>query len=196
MWSFLFLVSIGATTLLLVGIAVNEVWHLTCLRSLRSGTGLERPCVDASPNQDSAQGHSGEPRKSLQPLQEAARATPRWDQAPKTQREVARQGLRSVHSHRVDASSQEAIASVGAIKKLSFDDLRNREITSVSRPEGLSETASTMVIARDDICRSGAIRLSKSLRLGFNLWVDEPDASQPSRRIRKSATKERVCALG
>lgn len=63
---------------------------------------------------------------------------------------------------------------------MSFDELVNVEVTSVSRrPEALSRVASAIqVITQDDIRRSGATRLPEALRLATNLEVAQIDSSQ------------------
>lgn len=78
------------------------------------------------------------------------------------------------------AQQPDSLATPGALKKLSLEQLMAIEVSSVSRrPERLSETASAIqVITRDDIRRSGATRLPEALRLATNLEVDQLDASQ------------------
>jgi iron complex outermembrane receptor protein len=63
--------------------------------------------------------------------------------------------------------------SIGALKKLSFEELMAVEVTSVSRRgEKLSETASAIqVITGAEIARSGATVLPEALRLASNLNV-------------------------
>ena len=70
------------------------------------------------------------------------------------------------------------VASVGALKKLSLEQLMDLEVTSVSkRPEKLSETASAIqVITGDDIRRAGATSLPEALRLASNLEVAQVDS--------------------
>jgi iron complex outermembrane receptor protein len=74
----------------------------------------------------------------------------------------------------------DSLASPGALKKLSLEQLMAIEVSSVSRrPERLSDAASAIqVITREDIQRSGATRLPEALRLATNLEVDQLDASQ------------------
>jgi iron complex outermembrane recepter protein len=78
------------------------------------------------------------------------------------------------------AQQPDSLATPGALKKLSLEQLMAIEVSSVSRrPERLSETASAIqVITRDEIRRSGATRLPEALRLATNLEVDQLDASQ------------------
>ena len=61
------------------------------------------------------------------------------------------------------------------LKKLSLEDLMNVEVTSISmRPEKLTEVASAVqVITKEDIHRSGAIRLPEVLRLVSNLQMGQ-----------------------
>lgn len=69
---------------------------------------------------------------------------------------------------------------VSELKKLSFEDLMNIEVTSVSKTsKKLSETASAIqVITSEDIKRFGATRLPEALRLASNLEVAQRDAGQ------------------
>jgi iron complex outermembrane receptor protein len=62
---------------------------------------------------------------------------------------------------------------LGALKRLSLDELMDLEVTSVSkRPEKLSETPSAIqVVTNQDIRRSGVITLPEALRLAGNLNV-------------------------
>ncbi len=62
---------------------------------------------------------------------------------------------------------------LGALKRLSLEELMNLEVTSVSkRPEKLSETASAIqVVTNEDLRRSGATTLPEALRLAGNLNV-------------------------
>ncbi len=64
------------------------------------------------------------------------------------------------------------------LKKLSFEDLMNLEVTSVSKtPEKLTEVASAIqVITSEDIARSPATRLPEALRLATNLQVAQSNA--------------------
>jgi iron complex outermembrane receptor protein len=73
----------------------------------------------------------------------------------------------------VFAQSDTAQLSVANIKKLSFEELMNIEVTSVTkRPEKLSEVASAIqVITQEDIHRSGATNLPEALALSPNLQV-------------------------
>ena len=66
------------------------------------------------------------------------------------------------------------------LKQLSFEELMNVEITSVSRqPEKLSEAASAVqVITAEDIRRSGATNIPEALRLAPNLQIAQVNASQ------------------
>jgi iron complex outermembrane receptor protein len=63
---------------------------------------------------------------------------------------------------------------------LSFEELGNIEITSVSRrPQSLSDAAaSVFVISRDDIRRSGARSIPEALRLAPNLEIARINASE------------------
>jgi iron complex outermembrane receptor protein len=71
-------------------------------------------------------------------------------------------------------------STVMALKKLSFEELLDLEVTSVSkRPEKLTEAASAIqVITGDDIRRSGATSLPEALRLATNLQVAQIDSRQ------------------
>jgi iron complex outermembrane recepter protein len=66
------------------------------------------------------------------------------------------------------------------LKKLSMEELRDVEVSSVSRKvEKLSETPSAVqVITNEDIRRSGATSLPEALRLASNLHVAQVDSSQ------------------
>lgn len=66
-----------------------------------------------------------------------------------------------------------ADAPFAALKKMSFEELLDLEVTSVSRrPEKLSEAASAIqVITGDEIRRSGATGIPEALRLADNLQV-------------------------
>lgn len=77
------------------------------------------------------------------------------------------------------AQDNDSVRSAMELKKLSFDELLNTEVTSVSRrPERLIESASAVqVITQDDIRRSGATRLPEVLRLASNLHVAQIDSS-------------------
>jgi iron complex outermembrane recepter protein len=78
------------------------------------------------------------------------------------------------------ASSATAGAAGDSLADLSFEELANVEITSVSRrAERLSEApASVYVITAEAIRRSGATSLPQALRLAPNLQVAQLDASQ------------------
>jgi iron complex outermembrane receptor protein len=81
------------------------------------------------------------------------------------------------------AFAQEAAGSgpvVGALKRLSLEELMDLEVTSVSkRPEKLSETASAIqVVTGEDIHRAGATSLPEALRLATNLQVAQIDSRQ------------------
>jgi outer membrane receptor protein involved in Fe transport len=67
-----------------------------------------------------------------------------------------------------------------SLKKLSIEELRDLEVTSVSRrPEKLSEAASAIqVITSEDMHRSGATTLPEVLRSASNLHVAQLDSSQ------------------
>lgn len=67
------------------------------------------------------------------------------------------------------------VRSPGELKQLSFDELLNTEITSVSKwPERLDQAASAIqVITGEDIQRSGATNLADALRLAPNLSVQQ-----------------------
>ena len=70
--------------------------------------------------------------------------------------------------------------TLGALKRLSVEELMNVEVTSVSkRAERLSQTASAIqVITQEDIRRSGALSLPEALRLAPNLQVAQVDSRQ------------------
>ncbi|HEU5464095.1 MAG TPA: TonB-dependent receptor [Candidatus Binatia bacterium] len=69
-------------------------------------------------------------------------------------------------------------SDIGALKKLSFEELFNIEITTVSRrPERLVDAASAIqVITAEEIRRSGALNLPDALRLATNLQVAQINA--------------------
>jgi iron complex outermembrane receptor protein len=71
------------------------------------------------------------------------------------------------------------IASTGALKQLSLDELMNTEVTSVSKKaEPLSEAAAAIyVITHEDIARSGATSIPELLRLAPNLQVAQTSAT-------------------
>ncbi len=79
---------------------------------------------------------------------------------------------------RGNAQSSDDVASVTELKKLSFEELLNVEVTSVSmRPEKLTEVASAVqVITRDQILRSGVTRLPEALRLVSNLQMTQANS--------------------
>lgn len=81
---------------------------------------------------------------------------------------------------RAGAQSPAPLPSASALKKLTFEQLMDLDVTSVSkRPEKLFETASAVqVITADDIRRSGATRLPEALRLASNLEVAQIDSRQ------------------
>lgn len=64
------------------------------------------------------------------------------------------------------------------LKKLSLEELMNVEVTSISmRPEKLTEVASAVqVITREDIHRSGVMRLPEALRLVSNLQIGQSNS--------------------
>ena len=78
------------------------------------------------------------------------------------------------------AASTSVGAADDALADLSFEELANVEITSVSRrAERLSEApASVYVITAEAIRRSGATSLPQALRLAPNLQIAQLDASQ------------------
>ncbi|MDB6169829.1 MAG: TonB-dependent receptor [Verrucomicrobia bacterium] len=78
------------------------------------------------------------------------------------------------------SNAAEAGTSVGALKKLSIEELLDVEVTSVSRrPEKLSDTASGIqVIGGEEIHRSGAASLPEALRLAGNLETAQINAAQ------------------
>jgi iron complex outermembrane recepter protein len=81
---------------------------------------------------------------------------------------------------RVCAQTNPAPGSVSELKKLSFEELVDMEVTSVSRrPEKLSATASAVqVITQEEIHRSGATSLPEALRLASNMEVAQVDSHQ------------------
>ena len=70
--------------------------------------------------------------------------------------------------------------SVSALKKMSFEELMEIEVTSVSkRPEKLRDAAAAIqVITGDDIRRAGASSLPEALRLASNLDVSQENAHE------------------
>ncbi|MES2372853.1 MAG: TonB-dependent receptor plug domain-containing protein [Bacteroidota bacterium] len=70
-------------------------------------------------------------------------------------------------------SAQTTLPAASELKKLSFEELMNIEVTSVSKvPERLTEVASAIqVITNDDIKRSSSNTLGGALRLASNLQV-------------------------
>jgi iron complex outermembrane receptor protein len=75
-------------------------------------------------------------------------------------------------------SAQTSLPAASELKKLSFEELMNIEVTSVSKaPEKLTEVASAVqVLTRDDIYRSTANTLPEALRLASNLQVAKPNS--------------------
>lgn len=75
-------------------------------------------------------------------------------------------------------AAEEGYSTLDELKQLSFDELLNIEVTTVSRrAEKLSEAASAIqVITNDDIRRSGATSLPEALRLAGNLHVAQKSA--------------------
>jgi iron complex outermembrane receptor protein len=73
----------------------------------------------------------------------------------------------------VFTSAQTTLPAASELKKLSFEELMNIEVTSVSKvPERLTEVASAIqVITNDDIKRSTSNTLAGALRLASNLQV-------------------------
>src|SRR5262245_26726580 len=67
-----------------------------------------------------------------------------------------------------------------ALKKLSFEELLDIEVTSVSRqPVRIGEAASAIqVLSQEDIRRSGATSIPEALRLAPNLQVAQVNSSQ------------------
>jgi len=78
------------------------------------------------------------------------------------------------------AQQPDTVTSVGALKRLSLEQLMSVDVTSVSRrPERLANAASAIqVITSEDIRRSGATNLAEALRLATNLQVAQVNASQ------------------
>lgn len=76
------------------------------------------------------------------------------------------------------AQAADPAQPLGALKKLSLEELMNIEVTSVSkRPEKLLNTASAIqVITSEDIQRSGATNIPEALRLAGNLQVAQKGA--------------------
>ena len=70
-------------------------------------------------------------------------------------------------------AQKDTLSSVSHLKKLSFDELMNIVVTSVSKsPEKLTEVASAVqVITGEDIRRSTSMRLPEALRLASNTQV-------------------------
>jgi iron complex outermembrane receptor protein len=66
------------------------------------------------------------------------------------------------------------------LKKMSFEDLTNVEVTSVSRKEEkwLEAASAIQVITSEDIRRSGATSIPEALRLASNLHVAQVNSSQ------------------
>jgi iron complex outermembrane receptor protein len=78
------------------------------------------------------------------------------------------------------ARAQVIKISDGDLANMTLEQLGDLEVTSVSkRPEALTEApTSIFVITRDDIIRSGALRLPEVLRLAPNLQVAQTSASR------------------
>lgn len=78
------------------------------------------------------------------------------------------------------AHAEQGALTTQTLKQMSFEDLMNLEVTSVSRQaEKLSEAASAVqVITGEDIRRSGARSVPEALRLAPNLQVAQVNASQ------------------
>jgi iron complex outermembrane receptor protein len=76
------------------------------------------------------------------------------------------------------AAEAEADSSVGALKKMSLEELMNIEVMSVSRhAEKLLDAASAIqVVTGEDIRRSGASSLPEALRLADNLEVAQKNS--------------------
>lgn len=74
--------------------------------------------------------------------------------------------------------AQTTLPATSELKKLSFEELMNIEVTSVSKaPEKLTEVASAIqVVTRDDIYRSTSTSLPEALRLASNLQVAKPNS--------------------
>src|SRR5262245_30122353 len=72
----------------------------------------------------------------------------------------------------------EANPTLSSLKKLSFEELMDIEVTSVSRrPEKLQDAAAAVqVVTSDEILRSGASSLPEALRLAGNLNVARKNA--------------------
>jgi iron complex outermembrane receptor protein len=75
---------------------------------------------------------------------------------------------------------QNPLPVASELKKLSFEELMNIEVTSVSKvPEKLTEVASAIqVITSDDIKRSASNSLAEALRLASNLQVAKPNSHE------------------
>ncbi|MEO7530576.1 MAG: TonB-dependent receptor plug domain-containing protein [Sediminibacterium sp.] len=75
-------------------------------------------------------------------------------------------------------SAQTTLPTASELKKLSFEELMNIEVTSVSKvPEKLTEVASAVqVITHDDIYRSTSNTLPEALRLASNLQIAKPNS--------------------
>lgn len=82
----------------------------------------------------------------------------------------------------VSLEAQTAVPAtpLGALKKLSLDELMDLEVTSVSkRPERLLEAAAAIqVITGEDIRRSGASNIPEALRLASSLDVAQENAHE------------------
>lgn len=78
------------------------------------------------------------------------------------------------------SADQPPVLSTAELKRLSFEQLLNQEITIVvARPQRLSESPSAVqVISSEEIRRSGATTLPEALRLAANLQVAQIDSRQ------------------
>jgi iron complex outermembrane receptor protein len=76
-------------------------------------------------------------------------------------------------------AQEKPLPSTEDLKKLTFEELMNIEVTSVSKKtEKLTEVASAIqVITNDDIRRSGATNIPEALRLAANLQVAQLNSS-------------------
>ncbi|MFO1449259.1 MAG: TonB-dependent receptor [Opitutaceae bacterium] len=76
--------------------------------------------------------------------------------------------------------AQRALPTPGMLKKMSFEQLMEVEVTSVSkRPEKLLKAAAAIqVISGEDVRRHGATSLPEALRLASNLEVAQIDSRQ------------------
>jgi iron complex outermembrane receptor protein len=80
----------------------------------------------------------------------------------------------------VQAETNSSVQSLNELKKLSFEELLDTEVTSVSkRPEKLVDAASAIqVITGEEIRRSGASSFPEALRLASNLQVAQKNAHE------------------